>query len=594
MAEIHFYSDEEKQNEIYPAIDPAGVYPSVTVGFANNLTSSSKIVSETKFNYRNTGGNENVLDGEATINNIKGSVNCTTRKETCTMEVNSTTIAAEIDVDTFRNKVQGAAVNYTFTYIEGAWKLNNNIITIGEYGISISGNPNANDSIIVHYLPVNIGNITIAKPTKITSIKFNQFNKESNDKLFNYYIDDNGDVKAGKPDASTNTYGIIWFKCIGGQTYTIYNKDEYPIYRVVWHTSAPTTTSRGLTLLSPSVTAVPYGQTLVNSPYLQYYTPAENGYLCVVPTTGIDNLCCHLTGSGDEDTVYEDYAEDSFNFDIEYTLRDNNNQIIFENGLLQVEDFYDEIDYKTGILYKRIKRGPISMLSTVVEAGWPYIFDAQYVYYYDGNVQEITKDEILNKNTNYTVGTFGTEQFINTSLEIPVIIQYPLNLKGIIQQISKNKINILNIKNGNSQGSLRNINAIEEDNSYSLGINAFAEGDSSKAAGDYSHAEGYHTIAKGEIQHVEGQYNIEDSANTYVHIIGNGSAQTASNLHTVDWNGNAWYQGDVYVQSTSGTNKDAGSKKLITRDEAPMIYSGSTEPSNALGKDGDLFVLIDA
>jgi hypothetical protein len=34
----------------------------------------------------------------------------------------------------------------------------------------------------------------------------------------------------------------------------------------------------------------------------------------------------------------------------------------------------------------------------------------------------------------------------------------------------------------------------------------------------------------------------------------------------LDWNGNAWFQGDVYVSSTSGTNKDEGSKKLATEE----------------------------
>ena len=43
--------------------------------------------------------------------------------------------------------------------------------------------------------------------------------------------------------------------------------------------------------------------------------------------------------------------------------------------------------------------------------------------------------------------------------------------------------------------------------------------------------------------------NIEDTENKYVHIIGNGTAinpiRNASNAHTVDWQGNAWYQGSV-------------------------------------------------
>ena len=51
---------------------------------------------------------------------------------------------------------------------------------------------------------------------------------------------------------------------------------------------------------------------------------------------------------------------------------------------------------------------------------------------------------------------------------------------------------------------------------------------------------------------------------TYSHIVGNGTSDTErSNAYTLDWEGNAWFAGDVYVHSTSGTNKDDGSKKLL-------------------------------
>lgn len=63
-----------------------------------------------------------------------------------------------------------------------------------------------------------------------------------------------------------------------------------------------------------------------------------------------------------------------------------------------------------------------------------------------------------------------------------------------------------------------------------------------------------------------------DALGTYVNIIGNGtSTSNRSNAHTLDWSGNAWFAGDVYTGSTSGTNKDAGSKKLATED-----YVGTT------------------
>lgn len=78
------------------------------------------------------------------------------------------------------------------------------------------------------------------------------------------------------------------------------------------------------------------------------------------------------------------------------------------------------------------------------------------------------------------------------------------------------------------------------------GVCSHAEGDSTTASGDYSHAEGKGTNASSYLQHVQGKYNIEDTESKYVHIVGNGTSETErSNAHTVDWEGNAWYSGDV-------------------------------------------------
>lgn len=97
-----------------------------------------------------------------------------------------------------------------------------------------------------------------------------------------------------------------------------------------------------------------------------------------------------------------------------------------------------------------------------------------------------------------------------------------------------------------------------------------AEGYWTSAFGTAAHAEGYYTIANGMAQHAQGKYNIKDvnyGNKSYAHVVGNGTSEDArSNAHTLDWNGNAWYQGDVYVGSTSGTNKDEGSKKLATEE----------------------------
>ena len=108
------------------------------------------------------------------------------------------------------------------------------------------------------------------------------------------------------------------------------------------------------------------------------------------------------------------------------------------------------------------------------------------------------------------------------------------------------------------------------------GDNSHAEGYYSTASGVGSHAEGYGTAASGQYQHVEGKFNLADF--TSAHIVGNGTDTTPSNAHTLDWSGNAWFSGDVYVGSTSGITRDTGSKKLATEDFVNTKFSyGTTE-----------------
>ena len=81
--------------------------------------------------------------------------------------------------------------------------------------------------------------------------------------------------------------------------------------------------------------------------------------------------------------------------------------------------------------------------------------------------------------------------------------------------------------------------------------------------GGYSHIEGRDNTADGGYQHIEGRGNRGTTNELYqhiqgkfadatqtglAHIVGNGTSATAlSNAHTLDWNGNAWFAGDVFV-----------------------------------------------
>lgn len=103
--------------------------------------------------------------------------------------------------------------------------------------------------------------------------------------------------------------------------------------------------------------------------------------------------------------------------------------------------------------------------------------------------------------------------------------------------------------------------------SIAKGEASHVEGKDNLAIGVCTHVEGTTNLALSAYQHVQGRYNLEDTEGRYAHIVGNGANDSTtnwkekrSNAHTLDWNGNAWYQGNVYV---GGTNQD-DADQLIT------------------------------
>lgn len=115
----------------------------------------------------------------------------------------------------------------------------------------------------------------------------------------------------------------------------------------------------------------------------------------------------------------------------------------------------------------------------------------------------------------------------------------------------------------------------EGTDSKALGHSSHAEGGGNTASGDYSHAEGRGTIASGEnshaegtatiangrYQHVQGRFNVPDNDNKFADIVGNGNTEgteiVRSNAYAIDWDGNVYLKGGVYVNcdadSTGGT-----------------------------------------
>lgn len=110
---------------------------------------------------------------------------------------------------------------------------------------------------------------------------------------------------------------------------------------------------------------------------------------------------------------------------------------------------------------------------------------------------------------------------------------------------------------------------------------AFAEGDGTSANGYASHAEGLGTAAEAEQQHVQGRHNVPDVGGRYAHIVGNGTNPIhQSNAHTLDWDGNGWYAGSLYVGGTS--QDDAGKVATEAYVDAAVAAGGGGGGASAL------------
>lgn len=106
----------------------------------------------------------------------------------------------------------------------------------------------------------------------------------------------------------------------------------------------------------------------------------------------------------------------------------------------------------------------------------------------------------------------------------------------------------------------------EGKNTHAFGDHSHAEGLYSSTFGNASHVEGISTIAQAYAQHVQGSFNIIDEEGAYLHIVGNGSSDTErSNAHTLDWEGNAWFAGNVMGKQANVTEQleaNNGSNKI--------------------------------
>lgn len=125
----------------------------------------------------------------------------------------------------------------------------------------------------------------------------------------------------------------------------------------------------------------------------------------------------------------------------------------------------------------------------------------------------------------------------------------------------------------------------EGGNTRATAFYSHAEGRFTLASGSSSHAQNYNTIAASAYQTAMGKYNVEDNADTYALIIGNGTTVNArSNALTVDWSGNLWIAGGISVPSINLVDSNSATLATINNNgTAPYYTLGARASGSTIG-----------
>lgn len=158
---------------------------------------------------------------------------------------------------------------------------------------------------------------------------------------------------------------------------------------------------------------------------------------------------------------------------------------------------------------------------------------------------------------------YGYKGVITDILDDPKDDDFRLLLEYVIWQYKDGKWNSL--KSIGWVGTGASAEVFNHPSNVASGECSHAEGYQTNSIGYCSHTEGRDTIASCADQHVQGRYNIKDTENKYAHIVGNGEYGNRSNAHTLDWQGNAWFAGEVYVGGTGQDDENA--EKLVKQSE---------------------------
>lgn len=123
------------------------------------------------------------------------------------------------------------------------------------------------------------------------------------------------------------------------------------------------------------------------------------------------------------------------------------------------------------------------------------------------------------------------------------------------------------------------------------GLASHTEGEHTEAQGSYSHATGYYTIAQGANQTVIGKYNIPDGTwenlpSESAFIVGNGAWYGRSNAFSVNWGGDIYPSGNIYLPNAKSMQmKDSGGtyRNAVTYNSSNQFTFGNGSYTSSTG-----------
>lgn len=364
------------------------------VNLAGNLETSFKASSESTFLQRTSGGAAAVVDGESNLICVMGnSVKTGYVAEVIAMDVQpadaGSDLSATINKATWRDYVtESGTITFTYATSGTTWKVNGSAVDLDDYGITVTGTPANNDSIVVSYVAEERGTIA------------NAFDNDDASKRFvatgwNLYRSGDGYAKVVR---YSNEYGYR----IDGAYTAIQFAATYGGQR-----SAITPNASGI-----------------------FNVPAD-GYVFVTGGNGTTTAIYPTWGDWVNGTPNEFQTFNITSIDLSTVIAN-----YFENGMFCVGDTRDEINLANGQAISRIERMAYSAenLAAAVASGRAYDYDEDYIYLVrtaagiSSNTHSITISGV------FTVSDHGIEYFEGSDVPVYAKSTYGMNLKNKLER----------------------------------------------------------------------------------------------------------------------------------------------------------------